>query len=71
MELELQKKLLDTHKMYQYLKENFIEEPSCLETLLPHIDNPNVLEEFLNIKKQRKEIILTKKNKSNRNKKSY
>jgi len=25
MELELQKKLLDTPKMYQYLKENFIE----------------------------------------------
>jgi len=46
-----------THFLNQYLKENFIEEPSCLETLLPHIDNPNVLEEFLNIKKQRKEIL--------------
>ncbi len=46
-----------THFLNQYLKGNFIEEPSCLETLLPHIDNPNVLEEFLNIKKQRKEIL--------------
>lgn len=41
----------------KHLDHPFIEDPAVLESLLKHIDRPEVLDEFLQVKQKRKEIL--------------